>query len=209
MLCDYSQIMLPGRRQSQQSSLQSSVPSTWQCGYVSHVNGLSIDNNNNNNNNETSAMPAAATLYVCALLCYVCVFVVVPFLFVSCIIVIKILQFLAQFRALSPPLPPPSRCHLTLTTVQLPYQRQPPYPTPAQSAHPQVLRYQQRAQYTVKPKNVKENESEHSKSERTKRRGVGGHKEIKRSLKPELARPWAAREASERSVARVAHGELS
>lgn len=88
-------------------------------GYVSHVNGLSIDNNNNNN--ETSAMPAAATLYLC-----LCVCVVVPFLFVSCIIVIKILQFLAQFRALSPPPPPPPRCHLTLTTVQLPYQRQPP-----------------------------------------------------------------------------------
>lgn len=106
--------------------------STWPCGYVSHVNGLSIDNNNN----ETSAMPAAATVCVCVPCCIMCVCCCCSFLFVSCIIVIKILQFLAQFRAPSPPSPP--RCHLTLTTVQLPYQRQStlPSPIPDQSANP-------------------------------------------------------------------------
>lgn len=107
----------------------------------------------------------------------VCTCCCCSFLFVSCIIVIKILQFLAQFRA---PSPPPPRCHLTLTTVQLPYQRQstfpPHYPRPVSQPASAVLSTKSTIHCESKAR-----ESERER-EREQKEGREGHKEIKREV---------------------------
>lgn len=93
---------------------------------------------------------------------------------------IKILQFLAQFRA---PSPPPPRCHLTLTTVQLPYQRQstfpPHYPRPVSQPASAALSTKSTIHCESK---ARESEREREQQEREQKEGGRRHKEIKREV---------------------------